>query len=178
MTQPPPLQSFSSVNDVPQSSNQAPTTPPIPQQRPQIIFSADIYHRPLTSMPPVILMGEGKDNGNYFNASNRNSMPSSPIVEMPPSPAPSVMMYVEYPEEVTDDVNIVEIQSVEVRFRFKLEQTDTQSLFFLLLHLNMVLPVFGRHSAMFLLFCYFFYNFPLASCSISLRNRPFIFSYA
>lgn len=128
MTQPPPLQSFTSVNDVPQTSNQNPSTPPIPQQRPQIILSADCYHRPLMSMPPVILMGEGKDDGNYFNVS-RYSMPSSPIVEMPPSPAPNVMMFVEYPDERTDDVNIVEIQSVEVRFRFKLKTQNIQSVY-------------------------------------------------
>lgn len=66
-----------------------PTTEPMHQQRPHIRISPDTYHRPLLSMPPVILMGPG-GNG---------SMPVSPIVEMPPSPAPSEMMFVEFPED-------------------------------------------------------------------------------
>lgn len=59
------------------------------QQRPHIRISPDTYHRPLLSMPPVILMGPG-GNG---------SIPVSPIIEMPPSPAPSEMMFVEFPED-------------------------------------------------------------------------------
>lgn len=90
-----------------------PSTPPILQQRPQIVFSGDVYHRPVMSMPPVILMGgpvcDG-GNSNYMHS----SMPSSPIVEMPPSPAPSSMMYVDFPADEIDEVNIVQ-NIVEVR---------------------------------------------------------------
>lgn len=90
-----------------------PSTPPILQQRPQIVFSADVYHRPVMSMPPVILMGgpvcDG-GNSNYMHS----SMPSSPIVEMPPSPAPSSMMYVDFPADEIDEVNMVQ-NIVEVR---------------------------------------------------------------
>lgn len=46
------------------------------------------YHRPILTMPPVILMG------------GPQSVPPSPIVELPPSPAPNSMPIVEYP---TDD---------------------------------------------------------------------------
>lgn len=89
---------------------QAPSTPPIPQQRPQITFSGDVYHRPVMSMPPVILMGAPVCDG----GTNINYIPSSPIVEMPPSPAPTSMMYVEFPGDEIDDVNMIQ-NIVEVR---------------------------------------------------------------
>lgn len=84
-------------------SNRIPTTTtpataePMPQQRPHIRISPDTYHRALFSMPPVILMGPGGNNG---------SMPVSPIVEMPPSPAPSDKMFIEYPEDGFVEVRI------------------------------------------------------------------------
>ncbi|KAG4077410.1 hypothetical protein HA402_002837 [Bradysia odoriphaga] len=84
----------------PTASNRGSTTPttePMHQQRPHIRISPDTYHRPLLSMPPVILMGPSGNNG---------SMPVSPIVEMPPSPAPSEMMFVEFPED--DCVEVVQ----------------------------------------------------------------------
>lgn len=105
-----------------------PTTPPIPQQRPQIVFSSEVYHRPVLSLPPVILMGGGEPIGRKcFSSDGRiaynsyesmhSSMPSSPIVEMPPSPAPSTLMYVEFPDDEVDvDVRIVDVHNiVEVR---------------------------------------------------------------
>ncbi|XP_036330722.1 serine/threonine-protein kinase N isoform X4 [Rhagoletis pomonella] len=49
----------------------------------------NIYHRPVLAMPPVILMG-GELAANDM---------SSPIIEMPPSPAPSGMPIVEYPDD-------------------------------------------------------------------------------
>lgn len=100
------LREFDFLHHVDRSSSFAPTTPvpnrgsttpsePMHQQRPHIRISPDTYHRPLLSMPPVILMGGG--NG---------SMPVSPIVEMPPSPAPSEMMFVEFPEDDCVEVRI------------------------------------------------------------------------
>lgn len=104
----------------PISSAQEPTTPPIPQQRPQIIFTSDVYHRPLLSMPPVILMGgEGTGAILYGGSSSyslQSSMPSSPIVEMPPSPAPSTLMCVEFPDDEVDEIRIIGVNNiVEVR---------------------------------------------------------------
>lgn len=47
-------------------------------------------------MPPVVLMG-GDGGGTH-------SVPASPIVEMPPSPAPGHdMMFVEFPDDEDDD---------------------------------------------------------------------------
>lgn len=74
------------------------------QQRPHIRISPDTYHRPLLSMPPVILMGP----------SGNGSMPVSPIIEMPPSPAPSEMMFVEFPED-----DYVEVRTEKISFFFK-----------------------------------------------------------
>ncbi|XP_055324957.1 serine/threonine-protein kinase N isoform X2 [Sitodiplosis mosellana] len=95
-----------------------PTTPPIPQQRPQILFSSEVYHRPVLSLPPVVLMG-GDNSQCYITSRNRNScgplhisMPS-PIVEMPPSPAPNTLMsYVEFPDDEVDDVKIIDVHNI------------------------------------------------------------------
>ncbi|XP_067631274.1 serine/threonine-protein kinase N isoform X2 [Eurosta solidaginis] len=51
---------------------------------------ANIYHRPVLAMPPVILMG---------GELGAQSDMTSPIIEMPPSPAPSGMPIVEYPDD-------------------------------------------------------------------------------
>lgn len=135
---------------------QMPSTPPILQQRPQIILSADIYHRPVMSMPPVILMGGPVCDGGTINYI-QSSMPSSPIVEMPPSPAPSSMMYIEFPGDEIDEINIVQ-NIVEVR---------VESIFcflFLLLFL-----CFAS-----LIFFFFFANFFLLSLVIHLFSFYFI----
>lgn len=50
---------------------------------------ANIYHRPVLAMPPVILMGGELGVGDM----------TSPIIEMPPSPAPSGLPIVEYPDD-------------------------------------------------------------------------------
>ncbi|XP_050325851.1 serine/threonine-protein kinase N isoform X6 [Bactrocera neohumeralis] len=50
---------------------------------------ANMYHRPVLAMPPVILMGGELGAGNM----------TSPIIEMPPSPAPSALPIVEYPDD-------------------------------------------------------------------------------
>lgn len=63
-------------------------------------------------MPPVILMGGGPV---LLNCGA--SVPPSPIVEMPPSPATSQMMYVEFPDDEVDDVKACDVHSfIEVRF--------------------------------------------------------------
>lgn len=103
---------------------QSPTTPPIPQQRPHVMLSSDVYHRPLMSLPPVILMGGGgssnSSGGNSARSSFLSSIPPSPIIEMPPSPAANQMMYIEYPDDEVDEVNACDVHTiVEVRFRFK-----------------------------------------------------------
>ncbi|XP_049309327.1 serine/threonine-protein kinase N isoform X4 [Bactrocera dorsalis] len=50
---------------------------------------ANMYHRPVLAMPPVILMGGELGSGDM----------TSPIIEMPPSPAPSALPIVEYPDD-------------------------------------------------------------------------------
>lgn len=68
--------------------------------QPQMSLDVDLL-RPVLSMPPVILM----DGGSLSNSSSRLNIRSgsaSPIVEMPPSPAPSQRQVVEFPHE--DDV--------------------------------------------------------------------------
>lgn len=61
-------------------------------------------------MPPVILMGGGGGGGGSdFGVGygmNNGSIPPSPIVEMPPSPAPSQMMYIEFPDDDIIEVSI------------------------------------------------------------------------
>jgi hypothetical protein len=57
--------------------------------------------RPVLSMPPVILMDGGSSTSRSFRM-NIHSVPPSPIVEMPPSPAPSQHPVVEFP--VDNDV--------------------------------------------------------------------------
>lgn len=53
-------------------------------------------------MPPVVLMGGG-GGGSGSSAPAAHSVPASPIVEMPPSPAPGHdMMFVEFPEDDDD----------------------------------------------------------------------------
>lgn len=54
-------------------------------------------HRPLLSMPPIVLMGAPGTGG-------MNAVTPSPIVEMPPSPAPNQMMIVEFPCETLEGV--------------------------------------------------------------------------
>lgn len=68
--------------------------------QPQISLEVDLL-RPMVSMPPVILM-DGGSFSNHSSRSNINSVPASPIVELPPSPAPLQRQVVEFPGE--DDV--------------------------------------------------------------------------
>lgn len=76
-------------------------------------------------MPPVILMGGGGNAGGgggpgFASLFGSQSVPQSPIVEMPPSPAPSHMMVVEFPddddehngEDQLDDVMNVHLRDV------------------------------------------------------------------
>lgn len=68
--------------------------------------SPEVYHRPVLSMPPVILMGGPAAGGPGFASifgGGHASVPPSPIVEMPPSPAPSHMMVIEFPADDDDD---------------------------------------------------------------------------
>lgn len=63
----------------------------------------------------------------YGDGTGITSMPNSPIVEMPPSPAPSTLMYIEFPGEEVDESKIIGVQNiVEVR---------VESIFFLILWL-------------------------------------------
>ncbi|KAL7046923.1 hypothetical protein ACKWTF_002745 [Chironomus riparius] len=66
--------------------------------QPQMSLDVDLL-RPVLSMPPVVLMGESSNSGsgNSSPRLNIHSIPPSPIVEMPPSPAP--MPVVEFPSE-------------------------------------------------------------------------------
>lgn len=63
-------------------------------------LEGDLF-RPVTSMPPVILMDSSVIVSNFGGHSPRSmhSIPASPIVEMPPSPAPSQLLMVEFPSE-------------------------------------------------------------------------------
>lgn len=70
--------------------------------QPQTSLDVDLL-RPVLSMPPVILMDGGSFTySSHHSRLNIHSIPPSPIVEMPPSPAPSQHQMVEYPGE--DDV--------------------------------------------------------------------------
>lgn len=58
--------------------------------------------RPVLSMPPVVLMDNSvivTNTGGTSPRFNIHSIPPSPIVEMPPSPAPSQLPVVEFPSE-------------------------------------------------------------------------------
>jgi hypothetical protein len=83
---------------------------PSPLQ-PQISLDVDLL-RPVLSMPPVIL----RDGGSCLNAPRLNvySIPASPIVDFPPSPAPSQQPVVEFPEddvyEYDEDGFVVEVR--------------------------------------------------------------------
>jgi hypothetical protein len=87
---------------------------------PQVSLPIDLLH-PVLSMPPVILMGGTVNRDSYFNY---NSFTASPIIEMPPSPAPNQMPMIEFPDDDDDDDDILnveeecydEINIVEVRF--------------------------------------------------------------
>ncbi|KAM7342212.1 serine/threonine-protein kinase N isoform 2-T2 [Cochliomyia hominivorax] len=68
------------------------------------VMNNDYYHRPVLAMPPVVIMGG--DQGHDTN---------SPIIEMPPSPAPIV----EYPED--EDNSVCHHYSVGVGDGFQVE---------------------------------------------------------
>lgn len=55
-------------------------------------------HRPLLSMPPIVLMGAPGVGGDL------SVVTPSPIVEMPPSPAPNHMLILEFPYETMEGV--------------------------------------------------------------------------
>lgn len=55
-------------------------------------------HRPVLSMPPIVLMG----------APDPNTVTPSPIVEMPPSPAPNQMLIVDFACETLEGVLNIE----------------------------------------------------------------------
>lgn len=102
----------------------------------------------------------GGDNSHCYTSRNRNScgplhisMPS-PIVEMPPSPAPNTLMYVEFPDDEVDDVKIIDVHSiVEVR-------TDFIISFFIY----------------FFFVCFFFLSFYFAISNLSFLVVLFFFS--
>lgn len=72
-----------------------------PTPRTQISLEGDLL-RPVLSLPPVVLMDNSvvvSNTGSLSPRLNIHSIPPSPIVEMPPSPAPSQMPVVEFPSE-------------------------------------------------------------------------------
>jgi hypothetical protein len=78
----------------------SPPSQQVVSDKPQISLGVDLL-RPVLLMPPVVLI----DGGNSQNSSPHvriNSVPQSPIVDFPPSPAPSQHPMVEFPAE--DDV--------------------------------------------------------------------------
>jgi hypothetical protein len=80
---------------------------------PQVSLPVDLLS-PVLSMPPVVLMGGGQPG--MRSSLYCGQIPQSPIVEMPPSPAPNQMPMVEFPEdddvlvEEYDEINIVEVR--------------------------------------------------------------------
>lgn len=100
----PPASPTSAAN-LPTSTSRS--TSSLPQERPYVTQSSEVCHRPVLSMPPVILMGGGGDSGvegspGFASLFGSKSVPPSPIIEMPPSPAPSHMMVVEFPDDDED----------------------------------------------------------------------------
>lgn len=108
---PPPPPTSTAHLPTPSASPSHRSTSSLPQERPYVSQSPEVYHRPVLSMPPVILMGGG-GGGNgivggggpgFASLFGSQSVPPSPIVEMPPSPAPSHMMVIEFPDDEDDD---------------------------------------------------------------------------
>lgn len=74
---------------------------PPQHERPQISLDVDLL-RPVMSLPPVVLIDGGQRVNNIHNV-RIDTVPESPIVDFPPSPAPSQHPMVEFPvEEVFD----------------------------------------------------------------------------
>lgn len=63
----------------------------------QMSLDVDLL-RPVLSMPPVILM-DGGSCPNSPRLNINNYIPASPIVDFPPSPAPSQQQVVDFPLE-------------------------------------------------------------------------------
>lgn len=83
--------------------------------QPQMSLGVDLL-RPVLSMPPVILM-DGGSSANNSPMLNIHSIPPSPIVEMPPSPAPMHHPVVEFPcedniYEYDEDGYVVEVRKL------------------------------------------------------------------
>lgn len=95
---------------------------PPQHERPQVSLDVDLL-RPVLSMPPVVLIDGGPIHQRINNSHSVriDSVPESPIVDFPPSPAPSQHTMVEFPaEEVFDtdeDGCVVEVR-VYVTFFF------------------------------------------------------------
>jgi hypothetical protein len=89
-----------------------------PQPPPQMSLDVDLL-RPVLSMPPVILMDGGSSSSSNSRL-NIHSVPPSPIVEMPPSPAPSQHPMVEFPCEDDEYEYDEDGYVVEVRNTFQL----------------------------------------------------------
>jgi hypothetical protein len=81
----------------------------------QMSLEVDLL-RPVLSMPPVILM----DGGSCPTSPrlNINSIPASPIVDFPPSPAPSQQPVVDFPEDEVFEYDDEDCFFVEVRKLF------------------------------------------------------------
>ncbi|XP_058834655.1 serine/threonine-protein kinase N isoform X3 [Topomyia yanbarensis] len=78
--------------------------PPLPESPPPTLqksLSGDLL-RPVLSMPPVVLMGGGNGGGGFSNRDSYISYTGTPIIEEPPSPAPTVT----YPFEDYDAYSV------------------------------------------------------------------------
>lgn len=107
-----------------------------PQPPPQMSLDVDLL-RPVLSMPPVILMDGGSSSSSNSRL-NIHSVPPSPIVEMPPSPAPSQHPMVEFPCEDDEYEYDEDGYVVEVRNTFQL------SFFFFLLLITVVTNTWAK----------------------------------
>lgn len=100
--------------------------------------------RPVLSMPPVILMdnsvivsNNNNNMGGHSPRINMHSIPPSPIVEMPPSPAPSQMHMVEFPSSEQDVYEYDENgELVEVCFVRSETSSLTRILLFFIISIN------------------------------------------
>ena len=104
-TPPPVLRSTSQISQPAGALAAGATSPAVLQKS----LSGDLL-RPVLSMPPPVLYGGGYNRDSYYSTV---SSTGSPIVEEPPSPAPSQyqQQYAPFPEDDLTYDNIIEVRS-------------------------------------------------------------------